>query len=105
MARLPTPGGDDGNWGDILNGFLDVAHNPDGTLKDTVTQSTSQTISGAKTFSISPSVPSPSLSSDAATKAYVDANAGATGATGPAGGTGGLGATGATGPVGNTGAQ
>jgi hypothetical protein len=32
MARLPTPGGDDGAWGDILNDFLDVAHNPDGTL-------------------------------------------------------------------------
>ncbi len=34
MARLPTPGGDDGNWGDILNDFLSVAHNSDGTLQD-----------------------------------------------------------------------
>lgn len=34
MARLPTPGGDDGNWGDILNDFLSVEHNGDGTLKD-----------------------------------------------------------------------
>jgi hypothetical protein len=32
-ARLPTPGGDDGNWGVILNGFLNVAHNLDGTLQ------------------------------------------------------------------------
>ncbi len=32
MARLPTPGGDDGDWGDILNTFLEVAHNADGTL-------------------------------------------------------------------------
>lgn len=31
-ARLPTPGGDDGSWGDILNGFLEVSHNSDGTL-------------------------------------------------------------------------
>jgi lysophospholipase L1-like esterase len=32
--RLPVPGQDDGTWGNVLNGFLDVAHNPDGTLKD-----------------------------------------------------------------------
>lgn len=35
MARLPTPGSDKGDWGDILNDFLGVAHNTDGTLKDT----------------------------------------------------------------------
>jgi len=34
MARLPTPGADNGTWGDILNTFLAVAHNTDGTLKD-----------------------------------------------------------------------
>jgi hypothetical protein len=33
-ARLPTVGGDDGNWGQILNDFLSVEHNADGTLKD-----------------------------------------------------------------------
>jgi len=33
MARLPIPGGDNGTWGDILNNFLRIAHNPDGTLK------------------------------------------------------------------------
>ena len=33
MPRLPTPGGDDGTWGEILNDFLDVEHNTDGTLK------------------------------------------------------------------------
>jgi hypothetical protein len=32
MANLPTPGGDAGTWGDILNEFLLVAHNADGTL-------------------------------------------------------------------------
>lgn len=32
MARLPVVGGDDGNWGSILNSFLDVAHNSDGSL-------------------------------------------------------------------------
>jgi hypothetical protein len=32
MARLPVPGSDDGTWGDVLNTFLSVAHNTDGTL-------------------------------------------------------------------------
>ena len=32
MARLPVPGSDNGQWGDILNSYLSVAHNPDGTL-------------------------------------------------------------------------
>jgi hypothetical protein len=31
-ARLPVPGSDDGQWGQILNGFLDVEHASDGTL-------------------------------------------------------------------------
>jgi hypothetical protein len=34
MARLPVPGSDDGTWGQILNDFLVVAHNSDGTSKD-----------------------------------------------------------------------
>lgn len=33
MSRLPNPGSDDGTWGDILNNFLSVEHNADGTLK------------------------------------------------------------------------
>lgn len=33
MARLPVPGSDDGNWGAILNDFLAVEHNSDGSLK------------------------------------------------------------------------
>lgn len=32
-VRLPTPGGDQGNWGDMLNAFLRVEHNDNGTLK------------------------------------------------------------------------
>lgn len=31
-ARLPTVGGDNGDWGDILNQFLQVSHKGDGTL-------------------------------------------------------------------------
>lgn len=33
MARLPQVGGDDGNWGAILNTFLSVEHETDGSLK------------------------------------------------------------------------
>ncbi len=31
-ARLPIPGSDNGTWGDILNSFLQVSHNSDGTI-------------------------------------------------------------------------
>lgn len=33
MARLPVPGSDANQWGDILNSFLSVAHNSDGTIR------------------------------------------------------------------------
>ncbi|HEX6257951.1 MAG TPA: glycosyl hydrolase family 28-related protein [Candidatus Saccharimonadales bacterium] len=33
MSRLPTPGADSGSWGTILNDYLQVAHNANGTLK------------------------------------------------------------------------
>lgn len=35
MPRLPQPGGDAGNWGQILNDYLSVEHNTDGSLKNT----------------------------------------------------------------------
>jgi hypothetical protein len=41
MARLPTPGGDDGTWGAVLNDYLSQVHAADGTLKTGVV-STSQ---------------------------------------------------------------
>ncbi len=33
MARLPNPGSDNGVWGDVLNTFLEVSHNSDGSLQ------------------------------------------------------------------------
>jgi hypothetical protein len=33
MSRLPTPGSDNDIWGDLLNDFLTVEHNADGSLK------------------------------------------------------------------------
>lgn len=41
MARLPQPGGDDGQWGAILNDFLAQVHKTDGTLKDNIVTSAS----------------------------------------------------------------
>jgi hypothetical protein len=33
MSRLPIPGSDDDVWGTILNDYLEVSHNADGTLQ------------------------------------------------------------------------
>lgn len=38
MTRLPTPGKDSGTWGDVLNDFLRVSHNADGTLRPVAKQ-------------------------------------------------------------------
>ncbi|MDB5175441.1 MAG: hypothetical protein JWM81_299 [Candidatus Saccharibacteria bacterium] len=82
--RLPIPGQDDGQWGDILNGFLGVEHNADGTLKasgtlaskadntSTVHTTGNESVSGTKTFTASPLVPTPTLGSQAANMSYVD---------------------------------
>lgn len=51
MAQLPTPGADDGVWGQILNDFLLASHNQDGTLKNGVvgaSQIANQSISEEK---------------------------------------------------------
>lgn len=34
MSRLPTVGGDNDDWGNVLNDYLAVSHNSDGTLKN-----------------------------------------------------------------------
>lgn len=46
MPRLPKPGSDTGTWGTILNNFLEVSHNSDGTLK-----SSAVLAAGAGTYS------------------------------------------------------
>ena len=70
MARLPVPGNDDGVWGNVLNDFLSVEHNTDGTLKASASLGTkaddstvvhnsgNETIAGVKTFTSVPVVPS-----------------------------------------------
>ena len=86
MARLPNPGSDNGAWGGILNDFLSVEHNSDGTLKlrtdsaltgkaddSAVVHNTgNEAIAGVKTFSSSPIVPTPTSATQAANKTYVD---------------------------------
>lgn len=41
MARLPVPGNDSGAWGNVLNDYLSVEHNADGTHKITGVEHTS----------------------------------------------------------------
>jgi hypothetical protein len=84
MSRLPVPGQDSGEWGQILNDFLSVEHNGDGTLKavgslaakaddvKVVHTTGNESVAGTKTFSSSPVVPAPSLGGHATTKTYVD---------------------------------
>lgn len=84
MTRLPIPGQDNDTWGALLNDFLGVEHNANGTLKASGSLGTKaddasvvhaagdETIAGTKTFSASPLVPAPVLGSQAANKTYVD---------------------------------
>lgn len=46
MSRLPTVGGDDDEWGIILNDYLSVSLNTDGTLKSASLPASSETASG-----------------------------------------------------------
>jgi hypothetical protein len=78
--RLPVPGSDDGQWGTILNDYLLVEHNADGTLKvrtdgTFVDVTNAQTVAGVKTFSSLPVVPTatPTDAGQVASKSYVDA--------------------------------
>lgn len=63
MAQLPTPGSDNGTWGDILNAFLLISHNGDGTL-----QSNAITQAGGY---VKPSGGIPASDLDAATQSII----------------------------------
>jgi len=87
MSRLPVPGSDTDTWGNVLNDFLSVEHNADGTLKATGTLATkandtavvhntgNETIGGIKTFSTAPVVPNNSFPESAITNLTTDLNA------------------------------
>ena len=93
MPRLPVPGSDVGQWGDILNEYLSQAHNLDGTLKNGAVSTQHIAVGSVAEDNLSPGV----------VAKLNDTTPGATGPAGPAGPTGpqGLsGPTGATGPQG-----
>lgn len=71
MPRLPQPGGDKGQWGSILNDFLAVEHNADGSLKTSGSIGSRAPLANP-TFSGTVTVPTPVNATDAVTKAYVD---------------------------------
>jgi hypothetical protein len=126
--RLPIPGSDDGTWGNILNGFLEVSHNADGTLVTsavatalpspiattnlgTGTATSTNYLRGDGTWAIpsatagatGPIGPTGATGSQG-TQGFTGASgAGSTGATGASGTAGTSGATGSTGPAGATG--
>jgi hypothetical protein len=63
--RLPIPGQDNGTWGDILNGFLEVSLNADGTLIPSAV-----TAAGAGTYS-KPSSGIPATDLDSTTQTTI----------------------------------
>lgn len=129
MARLPIPDGDIGTWGNVLNEFLLVSHNNDGTIKNNALPLGAIGATGPAGFaghigstgpigpagpagaqgpqgavgSVGPQGATGSVGTQGATGVTGATGAGATGATGIQGATG-VGATGATGVTGATGA-
>lgn len=115
MSRLPNIGSDENAWGGILNDFLSVESNTDGSLKirtdgtlaNLAHTTGAESVGGVKTFTSSPLVPTPSVGGQAANKTYVDsvatsgapnATTSATGLVQLAGDLGGVGTT-ATAPI------
>lgn len=86
MARLPVPGGDTDKWGTLLNEFLGVELNSDGTLKKASDIVNAQATADAAQSTASNAIPQTALDADTAlaadsdtriatqkaTKAYVD---------------------------------
>lgn len=114
MPRLPIPGSDQGTWGDILNEFLSVSHNSDGTIKtgsldgatgpQGATGATGPTGTTGATGAGVTGATGPTGATGTQGATGTAGTQGATGATGPAGTNGTDGATGATGPTGSQGA-
>jgi hypothetical protein len=99
--RLPIPGSDNGTWGNILNGFLEVSHNADGTLITSAIASSLPTPIATTNLGSGTASSTNYLRGDG-TWAIPAATSGATGPIGPSGATG---ASGTAGTVGATGAS
>ncbi len=113
MARLPIPGSDEGEWGEILNEYLLQAHAINGAIKPGVVTlanlapsvQTQITASVGATGPVGPSGPSGATGATGASGvAGPSGPQGPTGSQGDTGATGAIGATGASGPAGATGA-
>lgn len=78
MARLPQPGGDTGDWGDILNDYLSQSHSPEGILKSNSVGSSQLQPNSITSSAISPgAVTAAKVAADVATQAGLDAVANA----------------------------
>lgn len=76
MARLPQPGGDEGNWGSILNDYLGQTHNTDGSLKaNTVGSSQLQTNSVTNAALAADSVNATTIADGTITETQLDTSA------------------------------
>lgn len=87
MARLPIPDGDVGTWGNVLNEFLLVSHNNDGTIRSNAIPNGAIGATGASGVAGHPGA------------------TGAIGSAGPVGPQGSIGPAGPAGPIGATGIQ
>lgn len=106
MARLPIPGSDEGNWGDILNDYLLAAHKTDGSLKDNSVTAASIAPGAVTVTEIqSATITEDKLDSALQTKLNNSGATGPIGPTGAQGAQGSVGSTGATGASGTTGPQ
>lgn len=73
MARLPQPGGDAGNWGDILNDYLTQSHATDGTLKPDIIGNQQLQDNAVTAATIADgSITTANLAADAVTRAKLD---------------------------------
>jgi len=76
MARLPQPGGDEGEWGEILNDYLSQTLKSDGTIKDNVVTNAALAPDSVSSASIvDNAIAEPQLSAPVRTKLNASANA------------------------------
>ena len=107
MPRLPKPGGDTGNWGQILNDYLRQAHTDTGSLKTNSVGSSQLQDNAVSADAIAPgAITTAALSQDIQDKIEtITEQQGATGPTGATGPQGSQGATGVSGTPGVSGVQ
>jgi len=75
MSRLPVVGSDDSTWGFILNDYLEVSHNADGTLKVGAVSAAGAATLASPALTGSPTAPTQSAADNStklATTAYAD---------------------------------